>query len=950
MKDILLNLLWIYCCAIVCAQPDKETHELWQPYRISPRAAAQQVDISGTWELAYTDRPIEAFDDLKDKQEAFATEVPNSVHWSLYKAGKLPHPYAHLNAQQYRWVEAKVWYYSKKVEMPKREQQMRAFLSFDGIDYFSRVWLNGELLGSHEGMFGGPVLEISDKLHWEGSNEIVVEVKAANWGKMGDNFTELNRTNSGEFDYSKFNGFNPRKSGKIVRPWVIGGGSGTEAFFVLGMWQQVRIDLVPPVHVERPYLTTEAIASDEATLQFACELFANKTSLDFSLHPWHNTQINHPDEKGNVLAPLQKNVQLTLNFLSHGQQVHSLSWESEVIEGKSWVEKQLKLPNPKLWYPNGLGEAHVYAVELLVEQDGKLIDQLNFDYGVRSIGRKRTTSVRTADNWEDWQFVVNNKPIFVKGMNWTPADLLLDLSEERYRWALQAMKDMGVQLVRVWGGGLLETETFYKLCNELGIMVWQDFPIGNQDTPDYPQDIWEAQVVQNIIRLRNHPSLVVWCGGNEFNPYSFGNAASIGILERNLTIFDPSRLFLRTSPDGGSAHVYPDMDPNWYKVSYRNEPWIAETGMHSMPEAKLFYELVDSNEFFGLGKMWEKDFAAKHPEFIHHFTEYGPARVPRMLSRASHFNNMQDPSIEEITEASQVGAGEWYQVMAEGVQANYPVTTGLMPWVFKRHWPVIAIQLMDWFGQAGAPYYFLKRTYEPTHVMLDLPRLLFKPGEQIRLSPKVLHGPYEAIPKANIRVTYMDDTFHELAVREQSLDIAEGTGVHELAMDSLAIADDYRDRFLFLIVELFDQNGKKISQSQYNLRVLAQLNDAALYRSYLEEPIPWITLEKGPWLKPRVAKSSTALSLVLLDQREEDGLMLISCKVKNEGKKPAFMTTVDIGGVKRVFVADDNYFWLAPGEERTLTLKINWRESVKGKQAIITVDAWNAKRQVIKLE
>ena len=103
-------------------------------------------------------------------------------------------------------------------------------------------------------------------------------------------------------------------------------------------------------------------------------------------------------------------------------------------------------------------------------------------------------------------------------MNFTPQDILLETSEERYRWTLNAAKRMGVQLIRIWGGGLLETNNLYKICDELGLMVWQDFPIGNQDTPEYPQEIWEAQVVQNIVRLRNHPSLVVWCGGNDSIP------------------------------------------------------------------------------------------------------------------------------------------------------------------------------------------------------------------------------------------------------------------------------------------------------------------------------------------------------------------------------------------------------------------------------------------------
>src|SRR5690606_4691207 len=168
-----------------------------------------------------------------------------------------------------------------------------------------------------------------------------------------------------------------------------------------------------------------------------------------------------------------------------------------------------------------------------------------------------------------------------------------------------------------------------------------------------------------------------------------------------------------------------------------------------------------------------------HPAIINHFTEYGHRRVPRMLSRASHISDMSDPSLETISEASQVGAGEWYQIVSERMQGNYPVTAGLMPWVFKRHWPVIAIQMMDWFGQAAAPYYFLKRTYEPTHVAVDFPRLIWKAGETIKLATKVTHAPDVELNGATVRVVCYDDTFQEVYKRESKIRVGVGPSVTE---------------------------------------------------------------------------------------------------------------------------------------------------------------------------
>ena len=116
-----------------------------------------------------------------------------------------------------------------------------------------------------------------------------------------------------------------------------------------------------------------------------------------------------------------------------------------------------------------------------------------------------------------------------------------------------------------------------------------------------------------------------------------------------------------------------------------------------------------------------------------------------MLSRASHIADMSAPSLESISEATQIGAGEFYQIVSEQMQANYPITTGLMPWVFKRPWPVVAIMLADYFGQPNAPYYFLKRTYEPTHIAVKLPEIIWAAGEKMPINVAVTHAPPQAM-------------------------------------------------------------------------------------------------------------------------------------------------------------------------------------------------------------
>lgn len=912
--------------------------QLAQPYYVSPRTGAQHMDLSGSWALSYTNTGITAPAELKGVKETFETTVPNSVQWSLYKAGKLPHPYLHKNTEQYKWVDEKVWYYHKQVQIPPTDGLI--FLCFEGIDYFARVWVNDSLVGQHEGMFGGPVVEISRFVKTGVPTDIVVEVKAGNWDDKGEDFEQFPRSSLGSRDYSGREGFKPQSPGKVMIPWLSAGGNGVEMFFPLGMWRGVRLELADRYHLERPFLVTKSANQKQAVLDLSVEVFTNAQSLPKRLHPTDNGQLNVNGSGKPDMAPLRVRVAL----LDGKAVAYSQTVPLRLREGRNWVRQSIVLANPKRWHPNGLGAAHRYNVRLTLLRDNRPIDQLSFTHGIRTIEQIPSAGPPLSNTWHNWQYVMNGQKLFVKGINWMFVDPLLDAPEARYRWLLEAAQEAGIQMIRVNGSCLIESDTFYTICDELGIMVWQDFPLGNQTAPDYPQTIWEAQVAQNMFRLRNHPSLVAWCGGNEFNAYHEGKTTVIGILERCLTILDGTRPFYRTSPDGGSIHTYPDMDPAWYGKLYRDIPWIAETGIHSLPEAGVFRETVRPGEFTDLGRMWDTTFEKTHPEFVHHFTEYGPARVPKMLSRASHIADVAAPTLEAICEASQIGAGEFYQVMSEKVQGNYPVTTGILPWVLMRTWPTAGIQLIDGFGHAGAPYYFLKRTYEPTHAALDLPRLLWKAGERIELSVNVMQAPARALAGGRVTVRVFDDGFRPVFSGQKSVTVPAGPSVTATPLGAYVIPAEYKDRFLFIVAELTDASGKLLSRSNYFPRVLSKLDDPTDYDAYTSKPVDWPTLDKGPWLKPTVAKTATSLTLTqTASETISPNRSRIKIKLTNTGNLPAFMTNVDIDGTKRSVVASDNYFWLAPGETRDITLDVLWREPATKTTATLTASAWNAK-------
>jgi beta-mannosidase len=942
MISVCMTFTALLLLADIAPAAQAET-SLVQPFFISPRTGQQHVSLDGDWELAHRDAPVAGPDELRQQSKWIRAQVPGSVQWALHRAGELPPPYDHRNAKQYVWVLGETWYYRKTFQVPASTQGQYVFLCFDGIDYYARVWLNGKELGRHAGMFGGPMVEVGTLIRPGASNEVLVEVRAAN--------------------YDLRDRFKPWAPGKVTLPWgltgglglITGGGGrkwvggaalpgtvGVEDYFPVGMWRGVRLEIVPRVHLARPFLTTQEAGSTMARLLLNVEVLANTTALDTVLgkqvgrfrNAWTSKRLPSPPA-----------LQFQLRDKASSRVVVSRDIPLQLDEGRNWVRQEITVPSPKLWWPNGMGDPNLYIARVALIERDQVIDSLEFDYGIRTIRYLPTAGPRTLDRWMDWQFVVNGRKFFVKGMDWWTADILLDLPRERYQWILRTAQAAGIQLMRTWGAGILETDDFYDLCNQYGILIWQDFPIGNMDTPEWPQDIWEAQVLQNVFRIRNHPSLAIYCGGNEFNPYSVGNTASIGILERSVKDFDGTRPFLRTTPDPGDIHVYPDMDPTWYRHLYSLVPFVSETGPHSVPEARAIREFVDAKELAGpLRNINSQEFMDSHPEFVYHNMEYGTNRTVLLLARASQVDDMRAPSLEEYSVAGQVATAEFIQVVSDILQANYPVTSGLSPWVYDTPWPLSTFcMFVDYDGQPVASYYFLKRTYEPTHVAVNLPHLVWAKGESLPLSLSVMHAPQDGLKGLTATLEVLDNQFRLLWRVERQLDAAPGPSVSRMELGAFPIPDHLEDHFFLLVAELRRAGGKLISRSVNWPRCLKLMADPVFRTQYRAAPQKSLTFQSGPWLRKEMAATGTALDLQLVS-RDDEGRdqSRVQVRVRNTGSHPAFYTEVGIEQTRRTFYATDNGFWLAPKEDRLIDLHVQWRDPATRDQATVTCGAWNA--------
>jgi len=910
-----------------------------QPYYIEPRKSKNHIDLDKDWDFVWTDKAIE---DLSKLEWKYNTDIPKSLYFSLYEAGILPHPYEGVNSKLYHWVDEKVWYYRKKFILDKSDFKGNAFLSFDGVAYYCRVWINDHLLGEHEGMFGGPVCDVVDFLNLNGENEITVEVKACNYG--------IKET---------FNPWNGKGKNTQIVPWNIGRDSATSTgdFIVMGIWNRVRLDFVEKLHMSRPYMYTKSINDNSAKLFLEFEIADGQVHELKPFYGYNDGCDSYTRAYDNGVTGEKLNTEVEISIKLTEPDTNKIAYEScesvKLTDFKKslinpeyhelqFFSEEICVENPRLWFPLGLGEPFLYKVEIEMYCDGVLCDSHTFMTGIRTFESRRSAGEKYRTRWEEFRFSVNGRDFFLKGMNWTPIDYLYDINPNEYEWALTLVKNAGIQLLRVWsGGGMPEIDTFYDLCDRLGIMVWQDHMIANTSaTQSFPQDILESQEAYNIYRIRNHPSLVIHCGGNEFNPYNTNNAASMFVIDRTVRTLDPSRIFHYTTADKGSAHIYRDMEPVWYRHIYKQLPFLGESGIHSFPNFRTIKKLINEKESAGvLPDLSSEEFGKNFPELINHFSEYNPERIPRMLARASQIIDANAFTLEDICEATQVQAYEFYQLMIQSMHENYPVCGGIMPWVFKRPWTTTAIQTVDGMGLPTYPYYAVKNSYSGINICLCQQWSVTAPYEEIPVSVKIFNETVDTLEGSIINVTiYSPDM--SIAKEYKEAVSQEKT---EYNFESFKPDDKYIDKS-FLICTDITRDNTILSRATYFVKCTSMLADTESYKRYRSEACENLYFENGGQLKNTIVDAKSAkLEGKITATGGEGRYSFADIEITNNSDVAAFPVTVETQDENIRFFLSDNFFLMKAGECKIVHITFDADEA-----SDVVIKCWNGEEILVK--
>lgn len=627
--------------------------------------------MAGSWSLMPVDGRI----------AAVPATMPGDNFTALMQADVIPDPYLLCNENLVQWVAETAWILEREFTVPDAMLLKESvFLNLDSVDTFAEIWINDQPVATVKNMFRRIRCEVKQLLK-AGRNRIRIVIMSpvrAGESEDGKLARHLPQNPNNRYPY-----FNLIRKAQCHAGWDWGiclPGSGLYGELYLQAADSARIESVR--HREFP-------ASNEVKIEVTVELFAQK-----------NGEIE-------ITAELNGENQTRRVMLYSGQN-HATFF--------------FTVDNPELWFPAGYGAQKLYELTVVTPDESVK----------RKIGLRRAEVIHQKDEY-GWSmgFRVNGIDIFAKGANWIPVDAMPGrFPAGGYRRLLEAAKAANMNMIRVWGGGIYETDEFYDLCDQLGILVWQDLMFACAQYPSTPEFLAEVreELRYQICRLQSHASLVLWCGDNEVF-MCLGTADDRmeyadrrvnfdrlnRTLEQMVAAYDPDRMFWPSSPCNGpmnmhqSCHDMNNGDMHYWQVWHGCEPFSAyyrirprfcsEFGYQSFPSLRTIRQYTLDGPMNVTSPVMEHH--QRHPG--------GNSRIIEMVTRYFRF-----PVGEEaVIYLSQLQQALAIKVAVEFWRTLKPYCRGTLYWQLNDNWPVASWSGIDYLGELKQLHYHAKRFYAP---------------------------------------------------------------------------------------------------------------------------------------------------------------------------------------------------------------------------------------------
>ncbi len=632
--------------------------------------------------------------------EWMSARVPGTVHQDLLDHGRLPDPFYGMNEQKVQWVEKEDWLYRTVFTVTADQLKSdAAWLTFEGLDTYADVYLNGSLLLKADNMFVGHKLAVKDVLR-EGENRLMirfrspVEETAPQWDTDG-------------FNYPADNDHSEKRMSVYTRkaPYSYGWDWGIR-LATSGIWRPVKLTFCNGAAIDDFFVRQQEVTEQVAKVDNQLEI--------------------------NNVTSTPKEAQVKVVY-AYGEQADTLTRTVVLQPGKNSLSMPAWIEKPHLWMPNGWGDPALYTFTATVSVDGKEVASREEAIGLRSI---RVVMEDDKDG-KSFYFEVNGKPMFAKGSNYIPGDALLpNMTGERYARLFEDIRAANMNMVRVWGGGIYEDDRFYEEADRNGILVWQDFIFACTTYPHDPTFLKRVseEAVYNMRRLRNHASLAMWCGNNEiyegmrywgwkdkYSPVVWKEMTEgYDVLFRQLLpelveANDPGRFYMHGSPyeaNWGRPESWKIADSHNWGTWYGQKPFesldteiprfMSEYGFQAFPEMKTIRMFASPEDYELESPVMNAHQKASIGNFLIKKTMALYYKVPEKF--------------EDLIYAGLILQGKGMRHGIEAHRRHRPYCMGSLPWQLNDSWPVVSWSSIDYYGNWKAMHYQIRRAFAPVLV------------------------------------------------------------------------------------------------------------------------------------------------------------------------------------------------------------------------------------------
>jgi hypothetical protein len=792
-----------------------------------------------------------------DTHSWYDATVPGTVLTTLVQQGIYPDPTHGLNNLLIPDdLSRKSWWYRVQFPTPANWNGREVELTFNGINYHAETWLNGEPLGKITGAVIRGSYDVAPLLKRDGMNVLAVRV----WPQPHNGATQ---------EESPRAGAGPNGADGVLDGPTFFCSEGWDWIPTIrdrntGIWQDVVMHPTGPIALGDSKVTT--------TLPRLPDLSVAEVTIQAELR----NLTAQPQQVVLRCGIAGASVEFPATLQPH---------ETKIVTATPKQFPQLVFQHPKLWWPNGYGEPTLHDLTLRVDSGGKESDHAEPRIGLRVI---------STTNDPQLTVLVNGRRIFCKGGNWGIDDALKQISKAKLEPYIRLHRDAHLTMIRNWCGQST-SEAFYELCDEYGLLIYNEFWLTTEDhdMPAIDGDLFLANVADTVKRIRNHPSIAVWSARNEGNPPKWIGPRLTEMLEQ----LDGTRTYVPSSwsfpVSGGGPYFFSELKT--YFETALKKPFNTELGGFSVPAADALRAAIEPDQLWPISDSWAyHDLHLPGTNYIH--------AIERNFGASDNFDS--------FIGRAQMMNYDIHRAMFEAWNARmWHPCSGVLLWMTHPSWPSTVWQIYSHDYDTHASYFAAKKACEPIHVQWNL-----TDNDVV-----VVNNLFEPLNQAGVTLKVVGLDGRELAKRVVKLDAASSAATVATKME-WPVAPDSPVQFLEL--ELRDRAGKLLSENFY---------------WHSEKPEQLQALNSLPRVKLKTVIHRVGAAVVV--------------SLKNESTTPALMAHLvlrDAARGRRVLPVyyEDNYVSLLPGETRDIRIESAAKTSA---QLRLDLDGWNVDEASLQL-